>query len=158
MPEPERIVFNVGGVKYEVSRSLLDMYPDTMLARSASKEWTAGKTGEIFLERNGARFQFVLDYLRDGKVSLPLTASKAAVLADLVYYGVENVDEDTIDETLTNAAHAARGINHIYEALSDLGYRTTKVEATRERQHYSKRDYPPLSAISRAELFPSNNR
>jgi BTB/POZ domain len=29
--------FNVGGTHYEVSRSLLESYPDTMLARMASK-------------------------------------------------------------------------------------------------------------------------
>lgn len=53
-----------------------------------------------------------LNYLRDGKVSLPLIESKEALLADLVYYGVENVDEGCIDEPQTKAAHAARRHDH----------------------------------------------
>ena len=33
------VSFNVGGRIYEVSRSLLEQYPDTMLARMASDMW-----------------------------------------------------------------------------------------------------------------------
>jgi hypothetical protein len=106
MSEPKRVVFNVGGTKYEVSRSLLDMHPNTMLARSASKEWNTGETGEIFLERSGFRFQFILDYLRDDKVSLPLVVSKEALMADLVYFGVEHVNEESIDENSASGCKA----------------------------------------------------
>ena len=35
----ETAQFNVGGQKYEVSRSLLTLYPKTMLAKSASDQW-----------------------------------------------------------------------------------------------------------------------
>lgn len=106
MVEPsQHILFNVGGHKYEVSRSLLNMHPNTMLARIASKEWNSEKNdGAIFIERNGIRFQFVLDYLRDGKaVSLPAIVSKKAFVADLVYFAVDNINEDLIDDRASNA-------------------------------------------------------
>jgi len=52
----------------------------------------------IFVDRDGDRFRYVLDYMRDGqKVNLPiLTVAKEGFLKDLEYYGFENVNADTI--------------------------------------------------------------
>ena len=33
------VTFNVGGTHYEVSRSLISQFPDTMLARLSSETW-----------------------------------------------------------------------------------------------------------------------
>ena len=49
----ETVKFNVGGTIYEVSRSLLERYPGTMLAKSASKRWQEDSMSEIFIERDG---------------------------------------------------------------------------------------------------------
>ena len=87
----------MGGKLYIVTRSLLEMHPNTMLARSASEQWLPDQVKEVFLERDGDQFGLVLDYLRDdGYVVLPLTVSKPSFMADLVFYGVENVDENKI--------------------------------------------------------------
>jgi hypothetical protein len=64
----DAVKFNVGGQKFHVTRSLLALYPDTMIAKSASDQWNKDSKSEIFLERDGTLFQFVLSYLRDGKV------------------------------------------------------------------------------------------
>ena len=64
----ENVKFNVGGSIYEVSRSLLDQFPNTMIARAASTMWnkkTRSKDKPIFIDRNGDRFAYVLDYMRD---------------------------------------------------------------------------------------------
>lgn len=87
--EDTKIVkFNVGGTQYEVARSLVEMHPDTMLARIVSKEWQNNPSAEIFIERNGSRFEFVLDYLRDGKAVVPISMSREALLDDLKYFGM----------------------------------------------------------------------
>ena len=71
------VYFDVGGTKYKVSRSLLESFPDTMLARMASEYWTnprhsGTEANPLFIERDGERFRLVLDYMRDGgSVSLP---------------------------------------------------------------------------------------
>ena len=127
-----RIVrFNVGGTRYDVSRSLLEQHPDTMLARMVSTTWLQqqeeeqtpettkkqrldddnktdddGKAdddgvrkndGALFIERNGERFQYCLDYMRDGgEVELPPTVSRNGFLQDLVYYGFERIDPSKI--------------------------------------------------------------
>jgi len=95
--------FNVGGTVYEVSRSLLNQHPDTMLARLASDTWqSVGNEDDddkddgndaIFIERNGERFQYCLDYMRDGgTVGLPATVSEQGFLQDLAYYGFQDVE------------------------------------------------------------------
>jgi hypothetical protein len=94
---------NVGGTHYEVSRTVLESQPESMLASLVSDRWnnhgdeTTGnnEAKAIKVDRNGFRFQFVLDYLRDGTVSLPLTVSKDALLLDFAYFGI-SVDQTKI--------------------------------------------------------------
>mmetsp|Transcript_27304 Transcript_27304/g.31197 ORF Transcript_27304/g.31197 Transcript_27304/m.31197 type:complete len:236 (+) Transcript_27304:281-988(+) len=92
----ETAQFNVGGIVYQVSRSLLQSHPDTMLAKSASDQWQEDPESEIFIERNGFRFQFVLDYLRDGCKCLPITESKIDFIKELEYYNIK-VNADKIE-------------------------------------------------------------
>lgn len=62
----------------------------------------------VFIDRNGDRFQYVLDYMRDGKkLSLPVTISKEAFLNDLKYYGFENVDANNVTGDSSLLAYAA---------------------------------------------------
>ena len=69
--------FNVGGTIFEVSKSLIDKYPGTLLSTLVSKRWakedgSEGGSDPIFIERDSARFCYVLDYMRNGgKVFLP---------------------------------------------------------------------------------------
>ena len=98
------VTFNVGGTKYQVSRSLMDQHPDTMLSRMVSDTWQTEEDGAddeegCFIERNGARFAYVLDYMRDGCVSIPggnSACTKSAMLNELQYFGFGDVDAEAI--------------------------------------------------------------
>eukprot|EP00957_Ditylum_brightwellii_P209293 15361122-Ditylum_brightwellii.AAC.1 len=90
--------FNVGGHKYDASRSLLKQHPNTMLARISLEQWQKDPKAEKFIDQYGDRFQYCLDYLRFGLVSLPATVAKKGVLQDPAYYGVDDVDEGSIDD------------------------------------------------------------
>jgi hypothetical protein len=81
------VKFNVGGCHYDVSRPLIEKFPSTMLARMVSETWQKDREATLFIERNGERFQYCLDYMRDGEVWLPLNAPKEGVLLDLDYFG-----------------------------------------------------------------------
>lgn len=107
--------FNVGGKQYGVSHSTLEMHPNSMLAQIAFKQWQTNPGGEIYLNRDGNMFDYVLDYLRnDGRVYLQMKyISKAAFLADLVYYGI-NVDESKI---VCIYRHAARGVAEMFDEI-----------------------------------------
>jgi hypothetical protein len=39
MRRTQTVTFNVGGEKFQVARSLLDFYPDSVLAKSISERW-----------------------------------------------------------------------------------------------------------------------
>jgi hypothetical protein len=92
-----RVRFNIGGTKYEVSRSVIDQRPHSNLAKICSDTWDKApkkkKDFEIYIERNGERFQYVLDYLRDGSVQLPLSIPRGQLVMDLEYYGIDYADE-----------------------------------------------------------------
>jgi len=106
------VKFNVGGQPFTVSRSLLEMHPDTMLAKSASEKWQDDPESKIFIERDGELFRHVLSYLRDGKVKLPLTVTKEGFLAELQYYGVDEVCEENVDDSLIKGIQSAKGFHN----------------------------------------------
>ena len=113
------VTFNVGGTHYEVSRSLISQFPDTMLARLSSETWRRqsnhGEEKPLFIERNGERFQYCLDYMRDGGVvDLPATVSKAALLRDLEYYGFYDVDPSAISEPLSSYEERFRDYKQLW--------------------------------------------
>ncbi len=91
MSSRDIITFNVGGTRYDVSKSLLDQYPDSMLVRLVSDRWqstchTAGTT-EIFIDGDGKLFRYILRFLRYGVVQISNT-EKQNLLVDLDYYGI----------------------------------------------------------------------
>mmetsp|Transcript_17283 Transcript_17283/g.32734 ORF Transcript_17283/g.32734 Transcript_17283/m.32734 type:complete len:235 (-) Transcript_17283:211-915(-) len=121
---PAIVTFNVGGTRYQVSRSLLEQFPDSMLSKGASEEWQKDPDSEIFIDRNGIRFQFVLDYMRDGKVAIPLTQTKASILAELEYFGIDVVDSELVDcsEALRKhgISYAPMVVQHLEESVRKL--------------------------------------
>jgi BTB/POZ domain len=100
-----RVRFNIGGTKYAVTRSVIDKFPDSMLSKICSDTWNNNERedgveydnddddGEIFIERDGERFRYVLDYMRDGSVQLPLSIPRGQLVMDLEYYGIDYADE-----------------------------------------------------------------
>lgn len=63
------ITLNVGGIKYTTTKSMISRAPESSLFTMTPSP----QTGEIFIDRNGNLFQYVLDYLRDGNsIALPL--------------------------------------------------------------------------------------
>lgn len=104
------VLFNVGGIKYEVARSTIEMFPDTMLAKLISKTWQQEKNADsegIFIDRDGFIFRHVLAYMRDTRVLLPASIPKASVLQELEYFGFEEVDSNAIDFSIPSTIAAA---------------------------------------------------
>jgi hypothetical protein len=125
----ETITFNVGGHKYEVSKNLFELnHPNSMLAKSASDQWHEDPETEIFIERDGALFAFVLSYIRDQKVNLPLTVSKKALLDELAYYGIDvgNVEDigvgnvEDIDDGKARGVLAANSLISLVQLMKSV--------------------------------------
>ncbi|CAG8701435.1 674_t:CDS:2, partial [Racocetra fulgida] len=72
----ERLILNVGGIKYETFRSTLTAYPDTLLGTMFQKRnnvllhplHTDNGSCEYFFDRNGRAFHYILEYYRTGKL------------------------------------------------------------------------------------------
>ncbi|CAG8533938.1 2713_t:CDS:2 [Paraglomus brasilianum] len=69
----ERIILNVGGVKYETYRSTLTAYPNTLLGtmfadRNLSLLYKTDGN-EYFIDRNGHAFFYILEFYRTGRLS-----------------------------------------------------------------------------------------
>lgn len=92
------VQFDVGGTVYRVSRSLIERYPKTLMARKISRTWQLNPKASIFIDRNGDRFQYVLDYMRDGEVHLPLSVPKESFILDLEYFGFVDIDPQSIHD------------------------------------------------------------
>ncbi|CAG8454434.1 4262_t:CDS:2 [Acaulospora morrowiae] len=71
----ERIVLNVGGIRYETFRSTLVAYPETLLGTmfaERNKEMLHPTNGnEYFFDRDGYLFRYILQYYRTGKIHWP---------------------------------------------------------------------------------------
>ena len=89
----ETVTFNVGGQKYEISRSQFDKYPDSMLAKTVSDRWLQDPSQEIFIDRDGSLFRHVLSFIRDGKVFLWHGITREEFREELGYYGIECDDD-----------------------------------------------------------------
>ena len=148
----ETVKLNVGGQLHQVSRSLLDMYPNTMLFKLVSERWsiisvddeecksnnsddtiqTSSQTDKsvsnthtnihgdaIFIDRDGQLFRHVLNYLRDGKVVLPIAIHMNTFLHELSFYGIHLTDDDYSTVTVNTQANAQSvlQINHLIESL-----------------------------------------
>ncbi len=183
----QTIKFNVGGQIYEITRSLLDMYPNTILSKLVSDQWMQQRRGRcnkvlvplkyeeaieeeendgddnhdgkdekelghnhddddgdeyneydeydafqgdgkrmncIFIDRDGLLFRFVLNYLRDGKVVLPITVDKNTFLHELSYYGIA-MEDDSSSKVMVNIqanAQCVLQLNGLIESLKKDEY------------------------------------
>jgi hypothetical protein len=93
--QEEKIVYiNVGGHKYVTTRQTLLNNPDPsyFTALLSDKfEITRDKEGNIFIDRNGKYFEYILDYLRTGELNCP-HGTRSKVLKEAEYYQI-NINE-----------------------------------------------------------------
>ena len=110
------IKFNVGGRLYEVSRELIDKYPDTVLGTLVETAWKEDPEETVFIDRNGDTFAYVLDFMRYGSIDLPATISKSMFDRELGFYGI-NFEEGAInEESLTQVTNTF----HLYKSKHDM--------------------------------------
>jgi len=100
----EKIKLNVGGKQFEVSRSVVNQYPETMIGRLVSDTWQNTNHEEtIFIDRDGDMFGHVLNYMRYGSIELPTHVPKSMFQRELDFYQLKsngNIKQETSIETL----------------------------------------------------------
>ncbi|QHN71104.1 BTB domain protein [Mollivirus kamchatka] len=96
--------FNVGGKSFVTYASTLRAYPDCLLARMVDGNFTPSlaEDGSFFVDRDGSRFRYVLDYMRgvndaQGQVLLPTDLYELQGLYDdAAYYGLTELANMTL--------------------------------------------------------------
>lgn len=85
-----RVKLNVGGIKYETTLTTLSVEgDDSMLGAmfSGRHELHPNDDGEIFIDRDGTHFGYILNMLRDANVEVP-AKDRVAFQAELTYHGI----------------------------------------------------------------------
>ena len=88
------VKLNVGGHHFTTSIQTLTRDPDSMLAAmfSGRFEMKPSKDGTFFIDRDGTYFRFILNYLRDGKLSLPDGATFLEEIAtEAEFYQIQGI-------------------------------------------------------------------
>uniref|UniRef100_A0A1I8HWG5 BTB domain-containing protein n=1 Tax=Macrostomum lignano TaxID=282301 RepID=A0A1I8HWG5_9PLAT len=94
-PPPEnRIVINVGGVRFETYKSTLKNIPDTRLAWLTETTSTNNAdfdpdTGEYFFDRHSGVFAMILNYYRTGRLHTPMDICGPMFEEELAYWGID---------------------------------------------------------------------
>jgi len=85
----DKIKLNVGGKRFEVSRSLIKQYSDSMIGKLVSDNWRkTDQTEAIFIDRDGDLFGYILNYMRYGSIELPVILPKSMFQRELDFYGL----------------------------------------------------------------------
>lgn len=96
--QPRSLVkFNVGGKFFETTHATLMNFPHSVLAQTCSTTWGQPAEllgGRIFIDRNGDRFQEILDFCRELEVPAYVLKNEAIALAvwkEARYYGLHEL-------------------------------------------------------------------
>ena len=111
------VKLNIGGRHFEISRSLVDEHPGTMLAPLVSNIWHENPEESIFIDRDGEIFGHILNYLRYGSIVLPITIPREMLLREMDYYRIccneECIQNESTIESIEFIAGAIRDKNII---------------------------------------------
>ncbi|CAG8760530.1 16456_t:CDS:2, partial [Cetraspora pellucida] len=92
MKAEERVVLNVGGVKFETYRSTLTAYPDTLLGQLFLNELEPKDAKEFFFDRDSTAFKYVMQFYRYGKITWPtnpLEPSMSDIKRELDFFKIQ---------------------------------------------------------------------
>lgn len=93
----DRILLNVGGVKYLTLKSTFTSYPNTLLGalfNDRNSSFIVPKS-ELFLDRNGKYFEHVLDFYRTGKAILPYNVDdREKIEAEFDFFNIPLAKKD----------------------------------------------------------------
>lgn len=79
------------GTHYDVAKDTLLKFEDTMLAKLVSDKWNQNSHEAIFIDRDGERFKYILDWYRDGKITVPKIVSIDAIKSEAEYFGLGDI-------------------------------------------------------------------
>ena len=92
-----KVNLNVGGQHFTTTVQTLTKDPDSMLGAMFSGRFPMkpSEDGTFFIDRDGTYFRYILNYLRDGKLSLPEGATVIEEIeAEAEFYQIQGILEE----------------------------------------------------------------
>ena len=83
------VTFDVGGRLHKVRNSFISLNQNNVIGRLGQIALDRNVDEPIFIDRDGDIFIYVLNFLRDGRIELPMTVPKQAFMNELRYYGID---------------------------------------------------------------------
>ena len=156
MSNCELVRLNVGGTKYITEKATLRKYPDSVLGAMFRGNIPLSTDGDgyYFIDRCGHIFQYILQFLRSGKLILPKGFCELELLEEEAsFYEIE----DLISTINNHKSEKEEEYDHVllfckahYEAYSDFDsgtdlklYRTTPSPG--DTRYYSEHSLQPQS-------------
>ena len=83
----EPITLNVGGIKYQTTLTTLGKYKDCLLYKMFEGLFSKkpNKDGSYFIDRNGKYFEYILDFIRNGKLNIPINNNNSYLINHLLF-------------------------------------------------------------------------
>jgi hypothetical protein len=124
----EPLVVIVGGTRFKSSRETLTSTPESLLAALITKggpnEAPRDEKGAYLIpDRPGAHFNFILNYLRDREIDVPIDpAVAAAILAEAQHYGLTDLVKQLTEGAVGGNPGAGGGgaVVHLTEGTAVL--------------------------------------
>ena len=91
----EPITLNIGGIKYQTTLTTISKYRDCLIYKmfDGSFSLKPNKDGSYFIDRNGKYFEYILDYLRNGTLNIPISNCDSYLINHLLseadYYQIK---------------------------------------------------------------------
>ena len=156
MSNCELVRLNVGGTKYITEKATLRKYPDSVLGAMFRGNIPLSTDGDgyYFIDRCGHIFQYILQFLRSGKLILPKGFCELELIQEEAsFYQIE----DLISTINNHKSEKEEDYDHVllfckahYEAYSDFDsgtdlklYRTTPSPG--DTRYYSEHSLQPQS-------------
>ncbi|KAH9287318.1 Potassium voltage-gated channel protein Shal [Echinococcus granulosus] len=87
-PSNELLHLNISGVRFDVYRSTLEKFPDTLLGSNEKDYYYNEETQEYFFDRDPDIFRHILNYYRTGLLHYPKNECVSAYDEELSYFGI----------------------------------------------------------------------
>jgi hypothetical protein len=121
------VELNIGGYRFETSVQTLRRVPHTFFDAYFSGRYAQDvcNDGSIFVDRDGEHFSHILEYMRDGVVSMaepgahPSVSLLRALKREFGYYCIELCAEEPIELELPDMAYVVGGVSSV-ERLSSM--------------------------------------
>ena len=148
----EIITLNVGGRKFTTTRHTLTKYKGSMLYAMVNGNFKENEDNEIFIDRDGELFAYILTYLRNGEFVMPKDPRlRYLIQKEIEYYAIDGL---TMHDDLSFGYHNSFNYEKYYlDEFNEIRTRENKYR----KMFVEDRNNLELDNIPLINLFAERN-